>query len=197
MDQLKPILQNAYKYRFWIICGLVVSLSLVFSFVAASSTRAQIKREKDAIKASFDQVSMLQSKENPPNDTSHKAMEVKISAVKEGVREAWEKQYDNQNSGPNKLVWPTALGKDFINEVLPLHPIEKITIMAVFPFDQTAGYQWILDNSVTLARLSNTAASHVPPKTAPFHNLHLVNKSPSWKRSWANRFLNARDVRFG
>ena len=127
MDQLKPILQNAYKYRFWIICGLVVSLSLVFSFVAASSTRAQIKREKDAIKASFDQVSMLQSKENPPNDTSHKAMEVKISAVKEGVREAWEKQYDNQNSGPNKLVWPTALGKDFINEVLPLHPIEKIT----------------------------------------------------------------------
>lgn len=127
MDQLKPILENAYKYRFWIICGLVVSLSLVFSFLAASSTRAQIRQEKDAITASFDQVRMLSSKENPPNDKSHKAMEGKITAVKEGVREAWQKQYDNQNLGPNKLEWPVALGKDFIDEVLPLHPIEKIT----------------------------------------------------------------------
>ncbi len=126
MDQLKPILENAYKYRFWIICGLVVSVSLVFSFMAASGTRAQIKREKDAIKASFDQVRLLSSKENPPNDNSHKAMDAKISSVKEGVREAWQKQYNNQNSGPNKLVWPAALGKDFIDEVVPLHPIERI-----------------------------------------------------------------------
>src|SRR5262249_12839246 len=51
MDQLKEILKQAIKYRFWIAVGLSALLPLIAYFVGVGAVKTQAKAQSDAIEA--------------------------------------------------------------------------------------------------------------------------------------------------
>jgi len=125
MDQIKPILQIMFQYRFWIACGLVAPLILGSWFTTTASMVKDTDAGKTRIEASYGQGKAIEGKRPHPNDTSHVEMDKYVTRLTNEVRDAWQQQYKEQ---AGVLVWPAELGPDFIRKVDKYRPIES------FPF---------------------------------------------------------------
>lgn len=121
MDQLKTALQAVAKYSFWLICGVVVALSVAGWFLARSSLGKQLDANLGGITGKYQTVSTIQGKQNHPNDKTREGMQKLVAGLQQSVVNAWEAQYAHQSS---ILLWPAELGDDFVAAVRPLTPIE-------------------------------------------------------------------------
>jgi hypothetical protein len=121
MEQLKLVTRGIVKYRFWILCGVVVLLSVGSWHVSASGLRDQFKKQESDIDSKYKAASTLKSKKDSPNDFSNTEMDKLNAQTLQHVVQAWERQYDRQL---DLLKWDDELREDFIAAVRPLKPIE-------------------------------------------------------------------------
>ncbi|MEN6457678.1 MAG: hypothetical protein ABFC63_02005 [Thermoguttaceae bacterium] len=123
MDKLKIILSDTKKYQFWILCGVVLVVSLVCWWLATGDMDAQFKRRKSAIDASFSSISIPGQ---PPNQTKVDEVRKLTESLKQGgqgVYPAWETLYRQQQE--NNRV-PDKLGAPFKKAFDELKPGEEL-----------------------------------------------------------------------
>ena len=140
MDQLKPIIQNLVKHRFWVAClSLVIAIIVVFYLASSSVSSARDKYVSD-IKSKFTSTQNLAGI-NPSEGLSNLADEVKESLedafpnkaildqmdnitdeAKISTRAAWGYQYQQQQK---LLVFPTDLPEEVRSAFRRYLPIEQ------------------------------------------------------------------------
>ncbi|KAA1261632.1 hypothetical protein LF1_41870 [Rubripirellula obstinata] len=123
MDQLKEYFAVAVKYGFWIGCGTVFLLSLVFWYLSTSTLATEAEKQTSSIKASISTVSQIQSELSMhPNAQSHAEMQKLIEDRQNQVLESWETLFERQSE---ILVWPEdVLTKKFVDQYRNKIPIE-------------------------------------------------------------------------
>ena len=123
MDQVKQILRQLNKHRFWVLSGLITILGGVFFFVSVSQLDKQKKDQETKIEGLLSGVSAARGIQDHPNEFSHKKMDEIETAARDLVAKAWKRQYDRQL---DVLVWPKELQEDFEATVINLRPVEAI-----------------------------------------------------------------------
>ncbi len=136
MDQLKVFLQQAIKYRFWIVVGVAALMPIIAYTVAAGSIAQKTEEETSAIKGS-------QSKVQPyatatvPNGWAP-LVEERTKVLTKDVNAAWRKLYERQAP---LLTWPPEVsdrmiqwGRKWPESVDPARVAETVNIYAqVYP----------------------------------------------------------------
>ncbi len=123
MDKLKEFLVVVKKHHFWILTGLVALLSILGYVLARLSLTETISTRISALDQKYTQVTTLNSAASThPNSNSNKQMDTIIASVSKDVRDAWDKQYKNQEE---IFVWPAeALLPDALEKVKDFRPVE-------------------------------------------------------------------------
>jgi hypothetical protein len=121
MDKFKIFLANALKHSFWIVCGVVVAISVASWYLARTNLQKQVATNLASIEKDYGTVKTVKDKTNHPNEFSQKGMDQLNKGVLESVLNAWEAQFTQQTK---LLVWPPELGDDFVSTVRTLMPIE-------------------------------------------------------------------------
>jgi len=123
MDQLKTFLAGLMKYHFWVLCGLALVISLTFWTLATANLNDRFRQRKQKIEQDFQTLRGIQGEADFPNDQVIQALQAKHTALKQKVLEGWTKLYQQQEQNN---VWPTVLGKHFIEQIKQLGPNEEI-----------------------------------------------------------------------
>jgi hypothetical protein len=121
MNQLNAGIAVAMKYAFWIICGVVVMLSLGSWYMARNNLKTEFNTNLTGIEGKYTTLQTLQKKPFHANKNSHDGMDKINQQLLQSVFNAWEKQYSQQT---RILEWPPELMDDFVTAVRPLTPIE-------------------------------------------------------------------------
>jgi hypothetical protein len=125
MDQLRTFLAAAQRHSFWVMCVVILMVSIGSWWYSTSQLAQTREAQKAKIKTVMDGLDKLK-KNNPlhPNEASNLGMDGLITAYSLEVAKGWESQYNRQAS---VLVWPESFGDDFKGAVDDLRPIEKLT----------------------------------------------------------------------
>ncbi len=102
MDQLKDILKQAVKYRFWIALSLSALLPLIGYFVGSGPIKEKALAETKKIEESAKKVANY-TQPNIPNAQYPPILKTKTEIVGQDVTKAWEKLYAVQAP---LLKWP-------------------------------------------------------------------------------------------
>ncbi|HEV3120794.1 MAG TPA: hypothetical protein VGY53_02775 [Isosphaeraceae bacterium] len=102
MDQLKDILKQMIKYRFWIAVGLAALLPLIAYFVGTGKIKGEADSKKREIEGADNSVKEYASG-TKPNQQWSTIVKGKTEVLTADVNSAWKKLYDRQ--GP-LLQWP-------------------------------------------------------------------------------------------
>ncbi|MDX1945259.1 MAG: hypothetical protein SFU86_07620 [Pirellulaceae bacterium] len=143
MDQVKEIIAKVKPHAFWILCGVILVVSLGSWYVATGSVKEQHARQLSDINGVFDQVSRIQAaNQKHPNPSTAAEMEKVIRAYAKEVEDGWRKQYEQQ---AKVLVWPEFFGADFRAIADRMRPIEIIkpreSIANELPVDYRVQYR--------------------------------------------------------
>lgn len=103
MDQLKEILRQAIKYRFWIAVGISALLPLVAYFIGSSKIRAEAATKKNEIEGAHKAVKEY-ANGNKPNDQYKPIVDAKKDVLTNDVNAAWKKLHARQAP---LLTWPS------------------------------------------------------------------------------------------
>lgn len=122
MDQVKLILGNIKKYHFWILCVIVIITGLTSWYMSTSSLKSEAEKNAANIKSKESEVKTVLGLKPHPNDDYLTGMDKMIEAYSNDLGRGWQHRY-NQQKG--LLIWPPRLGKDFIQRVDRLRPIEE------------------------------------------------------------------------
>jgi len=122
MDQVKLILGNIKKYHFWILCTIVIIVGLTSWYMSTSSLRTETEKNASNIKTKVTEVEAVTKITPHPNTTFLEGMDKMIADYSNDLGKGWQYRY-NQQKG--LLIWPPRLGKDFIQRVNGLRPIEE------------------------------------------------------------------------
>jgi hypothetical protein len=102
MDQLKEILRQAIKYRFWISVGLAALLPMIAYFVGSGPVKAKTTTEEGVITTTHKAV--LPFKSGKPINAQYKpVVEEKTEVLNKDVDASWKKLYARQSP---LLTWP-------------------------------------------------------------------------------------------
>jgi hypothetical protein len=102
MDQLKELIRQAIKYRFWIAIGISAVLPLIAYFLGSGPVQAQAKTKSEAIKAADTEVKKYTA--GVPINKDYKPLVVeKTGELAKDVQNSWQKLYDQQKG---LLKWP-------------------------------------------------------------------------------------------
>lgn len=121
MDQMKVIFAGLKKYHFWILCAVVVVAGLTSWYMSTSSLRSEAEKNAANIKSKESEVKNVLGINPHPNQDFLVGMDKMIDTYSISLAEGWQHRYDQQK---DLLVWPARLGKDFIQRVDGLRPIE-------------------------------------------------------------------------
>ena len=140
MDQLKPIIQNLFKHRFWVACLSMVLATIVVFYIASSSVSSARDKFVSDIKSKFTSTQNLAGID-PSEGLSNLADEVKESTdiafpnkatldqmdnitdeAKLATRAAWGYQYQQQQK---LLVFPNDLPEEVRSAFRRYLPIEQ------------------------------------------------------------------------
>lgn len=121
MDQLKKQLQVIKKYSFWIMCVVVLGLSVTCWYLATSELNKQTTENASSIKTQVSALDSVRSKSPHPNDSTIKGMNSLTSVVADDVVKGWDELANGQEK---VLKWPETFDKDFQDAVRGLRPIE-------------------------------------------------------------------------
>jgi hypothetical protein len=120
MDKLKEQLAPVQKQIFWILCGIILLVSLFSWYQATSHLKTEQERLKGDIDSKTSAVTAIPP--NHPNDNTNKGMDELTRRYGEDVANAWALLTANQEK---VLVWSTSVfDADFIRAVTPLRPPE-------------------------------------------------------------------------
>lgn len=125
MDQLRTFLAAAQRHSFWVMCVVILLVSIGSWWYSTS----ELVETRDAQRAKIKQVEagLTQLQQNNPlhpNDATNQGMDALIAAYSQDVANGWQSQYDRQR---DVLVWPDSFGDDFKAAVNELRPIERLT----------------------------------------------------------------------
>jgi len=126
MDDFKRYMNEAMKYSFWIVSGLVLILASVIFYLTKSELDSAISSRKSTLETAFKNIQAVSSKTSThPNDASHKEMTKRLDILKQDVAEAWKFQYERQKEF---LTWPKdAFFQPKTYEIFDsLRPFEKV-----------------------------------------------------------------------
>jgi len=123
MDQVKQIIRQLNKHRFWILSGIIPLIGLITWFLATDTLVKQQTEAASKLDGQYSAVSAVKSVPDHPNDYSHKKMEEIAKQAKDKVAAAWKMQYERQ---VEILQWPKELKEDFEAAVINLRPVEAI-----------------------------------------------------------------------
>ena len=102
MDQLKEILRQAIKYRFWIAVGISALLPMIAYFLGVGAVKEEaVKKTGEITKA--DTAVQKYSSGTPINGDYKPVVADKTEALTKDVQNTWKKLYDRQK---NLLKWP-------------------------------------------------------------------------------------------
>lgn len=108
MDKLKIALDVALKYQFWVLCGVMLVVSLTCWWLATAGAAKQYKDRTTKIEADFSGTNI---EPNHPNQQVIDKIREQQDQLKKGVFAAWETLYTEQKE---KNPFPTkVLGEDF------------------------------------------------------------------------------------
>lgn len=129
MNQIKEILSQAAKHRFWIIIGMSILLGTLAWYMAQSQLQKLYSAQETAIKGKYsalEQVSGVAS--SHPNESSQEEMNRIIQSMSEDVQKAWEEQYQRQ---AQYLKWPDLGLPRLVEKMEKYYPVEtKLTFPA-------------------------------------------------------------------
>jgi hypothetical protein len=121
MDKMKGLTKWLKKYHFWVLVVVLLLVGFAVFWLATGSLAEESDADKSKIKQQFSSMDDLARFERHPNDEYSKFMDGQIVKTRDSVQEAWEVKYDKQG---NLFEWPEGLGKDFLDAVKDLRPIE-------------------------------------------------------------------------
>jgi len=122
MDQIKTFLSQAMKYRFWILCTVVVIVGLTGWYMATGNLDETAKKSAEAIKSADQKVKQVTDYQLHPNDEYTAGMNKIINVHSISIGRGWQFRYAQQK---DLLLWPKHLGPEFHAAVNPLRPIEE------------------------------------------------------------------------
>lgn len=158
MEQVKLFLAGIKRYHFWILCVLVVMVGVGTWWMSVSGLMKDITKNSADIKSKEKEVKNVSSIQNHPNNQYLEEMDKIIAKYKLGIAVGWRTRYQQQEK---LLVWPKSLTEEFIDQVNPLRPIEKIPYPT--PPDQELDLKYIeiYRNFITpeLPKLAETIGS--------------------------------------
>lgn len=109
MDQLKEILRQAIKYRFWIAVGLSALLPLIAYFAGAGAVQAKATAEAAKIEGADKKVKAFTSP-TVPTAKYKEVVSEKTDDLTKDVDETWKKLYTRQAP---LLTWPDRVQERF------------------------------------------------------------------------------------
>ncbi len=126
MDQLKEQLEKVKPYTFWIVCVVILLMSLGTWYTATGTLHQQKEENQSKINSANTTLSGLSAKaKDHPNKATEAGMDQLIRAYGLEVAAGWEAQYKRQ---VDVLVWPATFDKDFQEAVKDKRPIEKVPV---------------------------------------------------------------------
>ena len=121
------LLRKFKRVHFWVICGLVSVLSVVFWFLAVGRLEDEKKKRVSAINTKFSTVDTIQRTSPIPNTSVSSEMDKLIAKRQKEILDAWSIKFEQQNSEETGiLTWPEELGPEFLRKVAPIKPIEQV-----------------------------------------------------------------------
>ncbi len=125
MDQLRTFLAAAQRHSFWVMCAIILAVSIGSWWYSTSQLADSREAQRSKIKGVMQGLTTLQQN-NPlhPNEVTNQGMDALITSYGQEVADGWQSQYDRQRE---VLVWPESFGDDFKAAVNELRPIEKLT----------------------------------------------------------------------
>ena len=124
VDQVKKLTDILFKYRFWLICGVITLLPVGGWFKTTSQLKTEFETRKTAIKSKIDAMKLIQGTANHPNPFAEAGISEFITELSSDVAGAWAAKYRRQEQ---ILVWPPELGEDFISRVETFKPFESLS----------------------------------------------------------------------
>lgn len=115
MDQVRVALAWIKQYHFWLLCLLIVGVSLGCWYMASSDLIAQFKANQSKIDSEFSNQRSLQSRSLFPNEAVNSGQTNENTEVANRVQTIWQALYSRQRE--EVLKWPRSLGDDFISKV--------------------------------------------------------------------------------
>src|SRR4051794_962456 len=109
MDQLKDILKQAIKYRFWIAVGISALLPMIAYFAGSGAIKAKAQTETAAIKAADADVRNY-ANGVVPNAQYKPIVDQKKDELVTDVNSSWKKLYERQAP---LLTWPQTVEERF------------------------------------------------------------------------------------
>jgi hypothetical protein len=109
MDQLKEILRQAIKYRFWIAVGVSALLPVIAYFLGAGAIQLQAETQANIITAADKDV--IQYSSGVPVNKDYKPLvSEKTEVLTQDVQNTWKKLYNSQK---DLLKWPDTVHERF------------------------------------------------------------------------------------
>jgi hypothetical protein len=119
MDKFKEQMAVVQKHAFWVVCAIVLVMSVVSWYMATSRISQDYTRFKGEIETKYKTLSSIPEKH--PNDSTLKGMDELNLKVAADVAEAWDLLEKKQVS---LLLWPKRFDQEFHAAVQGLRPPE-------------------------------------------------------------------------
>jgi hypothetical protein len=182
MDKVKHFLEVARKHHFWILCGVAAIIGLVVLSMASGKLTAQTKERKDKIDQKLKAVTGITAP--TPNPTWEEGITALADKARKTVREAWTDEFDKQKR--EIFVWPTALGKDFIDDITKVENGKQTEIDSKFRIrylnevlQLAKGLPTLVDAEVIQDAAANGAVAPMPMVNANGEPI-LVDRKVIW-----------------
>ena len=138
MDQVRTALLWLKRHHFWVLCGLIVMISLFSWMTASGKLRALFAKNESEIKAQFTSVKNVRSDPFHPNEDVNTKQQAQTTEQAAAVGKLWEQLYDRQRQ--HVLGWPEELSREFRAFV------EKLQFGADIRSDLRNHYQNYIEN---------------------------------------------------
>ena len=96
MDKVKIALALLKKHHFWVLCGLILIVSLVCWSMAASDLSDRFTKRKQELDGKFTNVRAIPEQSNHPNEASIKVVQNLHGQIGEDVLAAWSRLFKEQ-----------------------------------------------------------------------------------------------------
>ncbi len=164
MDQVGDFLRTLKRLHFWIICGIVILLSLVFWFLSANALIKEQAANAKEYKGLFNDVQQMSSKPRIANRKVASEMDNLLEKKRLAIRDAWKVKHEQQNSAETGiLTWPEK--KDvrvFTDRIAWMRPIEKFPFPLPESVDRDGRQVTVLLNVGQLERYRDYVIGELP-----------------------------------
>ncbi|MFO0910008.1 MAG: hypothetical protein U0794_16950 [Isosphaeraceae bacterium] len=185
MDQLKEILRQAIKYRFWIAVGISALLPMIAYFVGSGPIKAKAAAETNTIQSADKEVKQYASG-TIPNAQYKPIVAEKTEILTKDVDNTWRKLYARQAP---LLTWPEGVQDRFMKwgPKWPENVDSSAVQLAIIEYVQ-ASPKFVTEVYKTLKAFDPVTGEGVvaaPPETELLHPpTFTIEKPPSLGKVW-------------